>query len=46
MPKQMGQPSTVVRIGLVSAPVLYVCCVCEDHTDARLKQVKDRLPVA
>ena len=42
----MRQPAAVVRIGLVSAPILHVRSVGKDHADVRLKQVEDRLPVA
>ncbi len=44
--EQMRQPSAIVRIGLVAAPVLHVRGVRQDHMDVGLEQVEDRLPVA
>ncbi len=46
MTKQMSQPPAIVRIGLVSAPVLQVRGVSQGHSDMGLKQVEDRFPVA
>jgi len=42
----MSQPAAIVWIGLMSAPVLHVRSVSRNHTDVRLKQVEDRLPVS
>jgi len=39
----MSRPSAVVRIGLMSTPVLHVRGVGKDHPNVRLKQVEDRL---
>ena len=44
--EKVRQPAAVVRIGLVSAPILHIGSVGKDHADVRLEQVEDRLPVA
>ena len=43
MTKQTSQPTDIVRIGLVPAPVLHVRCIRQDHADMGLNQVEDRL---
>src|ERR1700722_8766202 len=46
MSEQVSQPTAVVRMGFVTAPVLHIGSVGQDYSNMRLKQVEDRLPVA